>query len=174
MTIIKAIDRIGWRFGLNNKRPFPVNQLDVDAFNEVAEYVERTNKEQFSNNELFAKLYILAYAKMIEHFKASIFDDEPRKQMMRLLDKPIEFIIQDFTDRLNDSEQYYMLEAVTGDLKHPLTLSEQELVDNTKKLKEAFRSDENIKVVIGDVWKYKDVKECLIAEINHILNETKR
>ena len=171
MNIIKALDRIGWRFGLNNKKPFPVNQNDIDAFNSIAEYVDRTNKQQFQDNELFAKLYIMAYAKMVEHFKTDIFDKEPRKQMMKLLDRPMEMIIQDFTDRLNDSEMYFMVEQVIGGvLKHPIALSEEQMGTNIEKIKEAFRNDDNVKVIVDDVWKYEDVKECLVAEVNHVLN----
>ena len=171
MNIIKAIDRIGWRFGLNNKKPFPVNQNDIDAFNVIAEYVDRTHKQQFQDNELFAKLYIMAYAKMVEHFKTDIFDKEPRKQMMKLLDRPMEMIIQDFTDRLNDSEMYFMVEEVIGGvLKHPITLSEEQIGTNIEKIKEAFRNDDNVKVIVDDVWKYEDVKECLVAEVNHVIN----
>jgi hypothetical protein len=171
MNIIKALDRIGWRFGLNNKKPFPVNQNDIDAFNAIAEYVDRTHKQQFTDNELFAKLYIMAYAKMVEHFKTDILNHEPRKQMMKLLDRPMEMIIQDFTDRLNDSEMYFMVEEVIGGvLKHPITLSEEQIGTNIEKIKEAFRNDENVKVIVDDVWKYEDVKECLVAEVNHVLN----
>ena len=174
MNIIKALDRIGWRFGRDNenkKTIFPVNQLDLDAFNAIEPYIYKAREQQWQDNELFAKLYIMAYAKMVEHFKTDIFDKEPRKQMMKLLDRPMEMIIQDFTDRLNDSEMYFMVEKVIGGvLKHPITLSEEQIGTNIEKIKEAFRNDDNVKVIVDDVWKYEDVKECLVAEVNHVLN----
>ena len=175
MEIRKAINRIGWRFGGNdNKHPFPVNETDIDAYNSISDYVEETQKGQFRNNELFGKLFILAYAKMIEHYKTDVFDDIPRKAMYKLLDRPIEKIIEDFTQRLNDSGKYAFIESVQGQIKHPATLSEARRSLSTQQMKNALKNAENVDLLIEDVWKVEDVKEFLTIEVNNALNILKK
>jgi len=171
MNTRQAINRIGWRFGGNeNKYPFPVNEQDIEAFNQISDEFEAKQKQQFSNNEAFAKLYILVYAKMIEHYKTSVFDHEPRKAVIKLLERPLPEIIEDVRRRLNDSERYSLIESIQGKIKHPVTVSDNERQKNTEKIKEALKSDENVNILINDVWDFETVSDCLISEVNHAIN----
>jgi hypothetical protein len=166
MKIQKALDRIKWRFGGNdNKYPFPVNETDIEAFNVINNYISQTQSKQFIDNELFAKLYILVYAKMIEHYKTDVFDDAPRKAIYSLLSKSVKNIILDVTERLNDYGLYDRLKNNDIELIHPsLNLNK----DITKqKINNAYNKNTDL---LDDVWSYEDVKECLIVEVNNCLN----
>lgn len=176
MEIVKAVKRLAWRFekAVEKDNTFVINQNDIEALNGIAAYVEETQKRQFQNNELFAKLFILAYAKMIEHYKTDVFDDIPRKAMYKLLDRPIEKIIEDFTQRLNDSGKYAFIESVQGQIKHPATLSEAKRSLSTQQMKNALKNAENVDLLIEDVWKVEDVKEFLTIEVNNALNILKK
>ena len=172
MVITKAVQRLGWRFSeaVKKNNTFTINQNDIDAIKSIANYVEQTQAQQFQDNELFAKMYILAYAKMIEHFKADILDNEPRKQMGRLLNRPLNEVIEDFRQRLNDSDKYNLIEAIQSEIKHPATVNDLERIENTKKIKEALKTPENESRLIKDAWDFETVQENLISEVNNILN----
>lgn len=172
MKIREAIQRIGWRFGGNgNKNPFPVNENDIEAFNALSQYVEETQKQQYEANELFAKLFILVYAKMVEHYKTDILDDIPRKSIYALLKKPLPSIIDDFKDRLNDWTRSAVMENLTGEKqKHPSLQTEEEKQSSLKAL-ESHLIDENNKVdYLHGAWEYEAVEACLIAEVNQAIN----
>ena len=171
MNLKEAISRIGWRFGGNgNKKPFPVNKNDIEAFNEVSRYIEQTQKQQLLNNEAFGKLYILAYAKMIEHYGTDILDHKPRKAMIQLLEKPIEDIVTDFQDRLNDWTRWSVLKNLGISLKHPSLQTEQEKKESLEIMEREFKK-ENFKCdYIYGAWDRDLVEQNLNAEVNHVLN----
>jgi hypothetical protein len=171
MKIKTAINRIFWRFGGNeNKKPFPVNQEDVNAYNSIDEYIKQAEKQQCQQNENFAKLYTYLFMKILENDKSTVMDNLARKKIYSLLKKPLYQVIEDFKNSLNDSEQYEALEASGASLKHPLLINEQETADSVEKLKEFVKTPENKSKLLGEVWDFETVKECIEAEINQALN----
>ena len=68
MDFKKAMQRIGWRLQQPNFKP---NNEDKQAYNSIIQIIENQQKEQFKNNELFAKLYIHVYGKFISHYKTT-------------------------------------------------------------------------------------------------------
>lgn len=171
-NVVQSVKRLGWRFteAVKKNNTFRINQTDVDAINNIAKYVEQTQAQQFQENELFAKLYILVYAKMIEHYNTDILDDRPRKAMGQLLTKSLEETIEDFRERLNDSCKYEFIRSILGEIKHPVTLSDEKRDSNTRKIKKALKSKENQSKITGEVWDFETVQTNLIAEVNNILN----
>lgn len=172
MEVIKAIQRLGWRFSeaTKNGNMFTVNQNDLDALSGIATYVEQAQNKQFQENELFAKLYIKVYLKMIEHYKTDIFDTEPRRQMIKILETPIENVMQEFTDRLNDSEKYVRINTLGVDLKHPALRNDKETTRYNEKIKSLLKTSNLEDVILKDVWGLEDVKGCLIIEVNNAIN----
>lgn len=172
MEIVKAVQRLGWRFSeaTKKKNTFTVNDNDLQALKSIASYVEQTQKQQFQKNQLFAKLYIKVYCKMIEHYKTDILDPIPRKRMNEILSTPMEHIIEEFTERMNDNEKMLVLEGAGIDLKHPLLRNEKKTVEHTEKIKELLRSLNNDYSFLEDTFKIDFVTEGLKREVNHALN----
>ena len=79
MEVVKAIKRLAWRFSEATKRnnTFVINQNDLDALNGIAKYIEQTQQQQYIDNQLFAKLFIKVYAKMIEHYNTCLLYTSP-------------------------------------------------------------------------------------------------
>lgn len=171
MDIIQAVNRIGWRFGGNgNKNPFPVNEKDLEAFNAIIKVVKEHQDQQFQQNQLFAKLYIFVYMRFISKMEATVMHTEPRKAMHKILERPIERWIEDFKNEMNDSEMYEALKQSNIEIKHPLTLTDEEKKQNSINVSQ---NKETLLKAIKNVWDYDTVKDCLEIEINNALNLNK-
>ena len=171
MTTKQAINRIGWRFGGNgNKKPFPVNAEDIEAFNQFSEYYEQTQKQQFEANELFAKLYIFTSMRVMEKEGSTVFDNSARRRIGNILKKPLSQIIQELQQSLNDGEQYGLLETAGHDFKHPALRKGVENTNVLRSLNELLKTAENVSALTGDVWDYETVEQNMMAEINQQIN----
>ena len=121
-TITKAISHFKWRFQ-NGWKP---TQRDVEAYNQIVEFTEKKHAEQFVNQQLFAKLYIKYYGEIIKYYKASVFDKEPQKEINRILDTPIEQLIQEFCKTVKEVEQGIKLDASGLDYVKQLNMTDEE------------------------------------------------
>lgn len=99
MTIEKATQRIGWRLGTG--KAFQPNQGDIDAYNEIVEFIQEKQKKQIIDNQLFGKLYIYLYGEFVTYYKATAMDSIPQKELNKLLTKDLRTIVTEVTDRLN-------------------------------------------------------------------------
>ena len=171
MEVRKALNRIAWRFGGNgNKNPFPVNENDIEAFNAIAKSFKSYQEQQFQQNQLFAKLYIFVYMRFISKMGATVMDNEPRKAMHKILEKPIKYWIEQFKDEMNDSDLYTSLKELGIDAKHPAMISNEELTQRNTNIS---NEKDNVLKAIKNVWDYETVKECLEIEINNVINLNK-
>lgn len=176
MEIRKAVQRMGWRFSEAAKkedRSFKINQQDLEALESIGEYVEQTQKQQYQDHELFAKLFIFTYKRLFEIEGGNILDNgmtAKRRKIYNLLSKPTHQLVEEFTQMLNESEQYALLDHVQGKISHPAELSEADKVRRGEKLKEALKTPENKSKLLGEVWEYEDVKQALEAEVNQAIN----
>lgn len=169
MEIIKATQRLAWRFTEAVKRKsFVVNQNDIDALNIVGEYVERTQKEQYVNNELFAKLYVYLFMKVLENDKTTVFDNNARRKIGNLLKKPLIQIIEELKNSLNESEQYGFSKELG--VKHPSLRTPEETIEENKKLAQAVKNPDNLKRLAGEVWDLETVKTAIEADVNFMIN----
>jgi len=90
-----------------------------------------------------------------------VFDDIPQKEISKMLDKPISALIQRFTDNLNDSNQYFNLESLIGDLKHPAIETEKE--EKLKKIREEVKKNPAIlDKITCKAWETQDVEEGIM------------
>lgn len=169
---MKSLDRIVWRFTESAKKnkPFRVNQNDLDALADLTEFVERAEKNQFEANELFAKLYIYLYMKVLETSNTTVFDNIARKKIGNLLNKSITELMKMFCDSLNESEQYQFLNELGIEIKHPSLVSEDENKKEIELLRENTKTQEGKDRFFGKVWNLETVKEPLIAEVNQMIN----
>ncbi len=173
MDINKAVQRLGWRFEQASKRQnhsFPINQNDVDALKVIDAFVVKNQKEQLQNQELFAKLYINNLTELIEHYNTTIFDPIPRRRIHGILRQSLQELTEKLKDTLNDSEKYELMKELEVDLRHPLLRSEEETGSDLDKLQGAFDDSGNRKRLLGEVWDYETVKDCLEKEVNRAIN----
>lgn len=162
MTTDKALNRIFWRFGGNdNKYPFKVNETDVEAYNTLNEYVHDTQKKIVQYNPLFAKLYIYMVMKIMEQKRTTVFDNVARKQIGNILKMPIEQLIENLTDSLNESDLYELFQNEGVIMKHPALRTDQENEHNKETV-----SNITPEQIQQKPWNYQDVNEAIIAEIN--------
>lgn len=108
MTIEKAMQRIGWRLGTG--KPFQPNQGDIDAYNFIVEFVDKKQKQQLIDNQLFGKLYIYVFGQFMTYYKCSFDSVIPQKELHKLLDKDLRLILSDVIDKINISDMEYHLE----------------------------------------------------------------
>ena len=157
MDFKKAMQRIGWRL---QQAPFKPNNEDKQAYNSIVQLIENHQKQQFENNELFAKLYIHVYGKFISHYKTTVLDVIPRKELHKILEMPISHLVEKFTQEMNDSELYTLMEKSGIKVEHPAFKTEAQKKEDVEK----------IDMEKLNIWKYKDVAECLENEVNHAIN----
>ena len=144
---------------------------DIKAFNSIRDYFTLKNKEQINNNLLFAKLYIYTYSQFLEKFNATVFDDIPQKELNKMLSMDLEAFIDAFTNKLNQSDLYEVIERLGLSKGHPATRNDIETNSDRAKIKNM--SKENIELISNPAWNSEDVGNNLIAMINAVLNSIK-
>ena len=122
MTINKAIQHFQFKFK-NNWNP---TEKDIEAYNQIVEFTEAKLKQQYNENQLFAKLYISFYGELIKYYDTTVFDNTPQKALHKILDTPIETIIQKFLDKANLQEQTIEHRKTNG-IKHPRIVSTEDI-----------------------------------------------
>lgn len=173
MEITKAVQRLGWRFKKASERSdhsFRLNQNDLKALRSIDDYIVKTQKEQFQDYELFAKLYINYLTELIEHYETTILDSVPRRKINNILKQSLPDLINKLTDSLNDSEKYSLFKEIKVDLMHPVLQKKEEAANNFSRLQEAYQKPENRKRLLGEVWKFEMVKDDIEREINRAIN----
>lgn len=178
MDVKKAIQRLEWRFEQTAKRidlKMVLKQGDIDALVCVSKYIKIAQNESYIQNEHFAKLYIMVYAKMIEHYKVDMYSNIPRKSLIKMLEKPIDEVIKDFTTRVNELARWRLLENITQKpLKHPALMSELEKKERDEKILKHLQKEENLKEYLNPDFDIKTVKEILKNEFNLALEICKQ
>lgn len=166
MTIKKAVDHLVFKFN----KVWNVTDNDVSALETIMKFVEEKHKKQLQDYHLFTKLYIMVYAQFLDRYKATVFDDIPKKELSKYLNQPLEVIIQRFTDRLNESELYALYSDLDIDLKHPITKNDIEHQRDLKALENALKDENNKDRLFGKVWNYETVKDNLELQVNNVIN----
>lgn len=168
MDIYKSLSRIKWRF--EQGKSFIPNETDITAFNDILLYYEETQKQQFEANELFAKLYIYIFQKVLEQEKSTVFDNRARNKIGNLLKLPLTQIIENLVKSLNESEQYCFFDDLGIDLtKHPLLSTREEKQKEVDKMVLQLKK-EGFERLRGDVWDYETVSKALVSEVNQMIN----
>lgn len=132
----KAIDRIQWRFRIENNDyvNFKPNKLDLDAINTFIRWIASQKKESLNNNVLFAKLFIYTKTQFIRKNQTTVLDGFATKELCRLLDIPLNFYYDAFYNDLHDNQLNRLLKA--EDKKEELAI-----IEEYKQLKKTFTKD---------------------------------
>ena len=161
MTVKRALDQLIFKF----KKVWNPTQSDVDALNSIITFVDDKHKQQINNYELFAKLYIFVYQEFLRNHNTTVFNSVPQKELNKLLDRPIEEFIKDFTKSQNDIEQRLYFKELGIEEKHPALKTLEEKAKDFEKLK-GFDKDR----LFGTVWKVEDIQPQLINQINSVID----
>ena len=155
MTIIKSIEH--FRYKLINT--WKATKHDKDAFDTIANFVNDKHNQQLKQNELFAKLYIFAFSYYMKRYNCSVYDSLAQKELHKFLDKPLAEFIGRFTDVINDIDLNSIYKEKGLELKHHLSYTPEEL--------------EIYKTINFEAWKFEDVQDILLQQINNAINEFK-
>lgn len=167
MTIKRAVEHFAFKF----KNVWKPTKPDIDALTTIMEFVEDKHKRQLNDHHLFAKLYVMVYAQYLERYKATIFDDIPKKELHKLLDRPLSFFIELFTQRLNESELYSLFDELNIDMNHPALKTDEAKSKENVKIENALNDKENLKRFTGQIWDTETVTENLELQINNVINK---
>lgn len=151
MTIKKATDHFVFKL----KNVWKASENDIEAFNTIIDFIEKKHNKQLNDNELFAKLYISFYGELLRYYKATVFDKIPQKAIHKILDTPIENLIEKFISKATEVEQTIEFEK-NGMYLHPNNYTSQQ--------KEKVR-------IIEPVIRFEEARDNLTSMINLALNE---
>ena len=166
MTITGAVNHFIFKFN----KVWKATEKDQEAIKVIMNFVEQKHKKQLAQNELFAKLYINTYRQLLEHYNTTVFDKEIQKKLHGALDKPLSHFIEKLKNSLNKSEQYSLYKELGIEQKHPATVSESKKEQDINKLINAMNDDSKKDAFVGDVWKYDDVQDIILQQVNHAIN----
>jgi len=114
MTIKKALDHFSYKL----QKVWKTTETDQKAIDTIYDFVNKKNKQQFNDNQLFGKLYITFYGELLRFYKTDVFDKEPQKAINKILDSPIELIIEKFINKAQTEEQrLHYIDQKTGNYK---------------------------------------------------------
>lgn len=147
-------DALKYFYFLFDKGIINKTEKSIEAINVISKFVEQKNEQQFNDNQLFGKLFISFYGELLRYYNATVFDKEPQKAINKILDTPIEQLIEKFIDKATILEQSKQFE-IDGVLKHPKNLSKEQR--------------ESIEI-LEPVMNYQEAKDNLTAMINNALN----
>lgn len=153
MTIKTALDRIFWRF-----EKIKSNEIDQEALNTLAEFVNDKHAKQLQDNEMLAKLLVYVYASELKRRDWNIFDphNTAQKWIGNYLKRPMDQVVELFLSRLNEAEKEAFALNNKIEILHPAIGKTESKIDE-----------------FVDPWEYEVVREHLELIINLFINEFK-
>jgi hypothetical protein len=97
-SIEKAVQRFGWNIKQGRLK---ANENDINAFNTIVDYVKEKQSSQIIDQELFAKLYIHVYGQFLIHYNSDVFNQEPKKELNKILFRSLDDCISEFYTLIN-------------------------------------------------------------------------
>ena len=161
MNINKAIEHFKW--SLQNK--WKPTETDVEAINSIIKFTKEKHEKQYNDNQLFGKLYIYVLGEYINFYKSSVQSDLPQKELHKLLDRPINQIISEFTTKANDAERYLRLKEAGLSGEHPATIPEAQ-----KEIERSKIASIGMKI-FDDIITEDEATDNLIEMVNLALND---
>ena len=173
MNIQKAVQRLHWRFSQN--KPFKANTNDLSALNDIIKYVNQEEEKTRLNHTVLAKLFIKTYQNVLYQKKTDVFDQDTKLQFYKHVFEPtLEQLISEFTFEMNQTGLYHVLNEFFGETKHPLLRDAEEqakMENDAARLSKEAMSNENVMNQLSlKEWDEQTVKECLMSELNYLIN----
>jgi len=130
----KSGQRLLWRMSPNDKgehTPFKPNNSDFNALKSILGAINRSQEETLSNNQLFAKLYIMQLVGDIRENGTTVFNEFIFERLSNQLSKPLDLFYKAFHEDLCSNQLNRITETTTDK-------EGKEVVDDYKRFKESF------------------------------------
>lgn len=168
MSLIKAIQRISWRF--SSDKSFEPNEGDVKALNEIIVWVNQEKEERINDNRYFAKMAIYCYIKELEFYSDNGLAE---RRIQEVLEKPLEFWYSKFQEEmnrkeLNDTLTVLGIEDPWSKTKMTLEKIQEDANSNKDLIRE--HQDKIQKAVLG-TWNSSEIIKKLNFFITELLNK---
>lgn len=147
MTITKAINHFEWKLNPKNKQ-WKATKTDADAYNSILKFVKDKHENQFNNNTLFAKLYVIYYGELLKYFDGTVLDKIPQQELHKELHKPFERIVNEFIDKHQNIEYSLQIPKEHRD-KHPKQLTKLGLSYKPVEKMDYQETEDNLKSLIN-------------------------
>ena len=152
----KYVDRFQWRFSKDengNFKQFKPNYKDVEAINNIFEWINRQKKETLKNNVLFAKLFIYFLNQNIRHYETTVLDEFPQKEITKILRTPLHLFYKAFYEDIKFNQINKLSKENTSE-------ENDEIIKQHKELLESFTlklvSDKLADLITEALNKYSD------------------
>lgn len=92
----KSAEHLLWRF--KSKKGVYISEKDKSSLNTLLEWINNEKKTNIIERSVisFTKLYIYILNQNINHFNTDVLENEPQKQLSKLLDTPLENFYEAF------------------------------------------------------------------------------
>ena len=163
MNTDQAIKRILWRF--KECEIIYVNEKDVTAVNMIIDYINEHQNKTFLHNLHFSKLYIYVLGIFLEKYETTIDQNLPKVELHKLIDRPLEYFIEDITSKTN------LLEASgLNSTRHPAIIQKSEKEVYLSNMQNLIEIESNKNILFGDAWSLTEVRTGLKKQIINYLD----
>lgn len=164
-NIQKHIQRLYWRLGNGSFTP---NQNDVEAVDNLTDFINDCISQELDQNKPYQKLYIHLLGIYFNHYKNI---HTAQSKVHEVLGLHIDYQYQKFTDDFNQVELEQFLESIGIEAgKHPMEFTDEKQAENLEAVKE--NKDKWLKFLQGK-WDYKKVKQSLNTQLVSAYNQFK-
>jgi hypothetical protein len=166
MMTDNAINRLLFTISKQNKP----NKTDFESLKTLAEWIERSKKEEIRNNYLFAKMYVYNFTHEVLHYKDSFKSSYgiSQKKIHQVLEMPLERIIDIAREKINTNE--YNLFTKSIGLSRKFVRTPEEIESDTKLIED--NQDDFVKFGFGYFDK-TEFEENIINQITESINKYK-
>ncbi|MFD2588430.1 hypothetical protein ACFSQJ_15950 [Croceitalea marina] len=173
MGITEATKRLEWRFYECNI--IYVNEKDKLAFQEILQFHRFLETNFLSKTKPLFNLYTYTLSKLLIHYKTSIINPIPHRELHRIMTRPIDNSISDLTSLLNQFEQNQVLNTIENtslnQTKHPVEFSESEQQLAILKIQHLLQSETSKKRLFGTFWDFMEVKNGMLNQFKNFCSE---
>lgn len=168
ITTDKAIERLAYTITKQNKP----NQTDLDSLKVIAEFVEKSKKQEIRNNYLFAKMYVYNFIHEVLYYNESYKNNYKFSQLQlhRTLNNSLENIIKIAMDKLNTHEYQLLIEGL-GITSNHFIIRNLEQIENDKEITE--NNKEILLKFAKGFYEYEDFEEKIKDQIVFCINKFK-
>ena len=169
MSLDEAIKRVLWRF--RNFDTIYVNEKDVTAVNRIIDFINQYHDKVVIDNLHFSKLYIYVLGTFLDRYETTIDQCLPRVELHKLIDRPLEYFIEDITSKTNFRLKTNLLEASGfNSNKHPSMIDEHEKKTYLSNMQKLVKIESNMNVLFDEAWSISEVRTGLKKQIINYLD----
>lgn len=133
----KSVERFQWRFQKDangNFKNFKPTEIDVQAINNIFEWINNQKKVSLNNNILFAKLFIYELIQEIRVNNTTVLDEYPQMKLTKVLRTPLPLFYKAFYEDIKFN-QIKKLSELNTDIENDNILQDHKLLLETFTLK---------------------------------------